>query len=142
MRGSTEDEFYDAVEAPESPRSSSGFLSVKDVPGSLSRLGSSDRTGSGTLSKAARPGSSTGGAIDTDLVRLYFARHNPQSSKYKGVDTEAALRMGSLVFYCSRPTVAALMVLGSDMGAINTLMAAAAVAAGGAGQTTVVSDGW
>jgi hypothetical protein len=61
-----------------------------------------------------------------ELVRLLFARYDPSSSNYSGLDVEVVLRLSTLVFYCNRPTVAALMVLGTDLSAINTLLAAPA----------------
>lgn len=61
-----------------------------------------------------------------ELVRLLFARYNPSSTNYTGLDVEVVLRLSTLVFYCNRPTVAALMVFGTDLGAVNTLLAAPA----------------
>jgi len=61
-----------------------------------------------------------------ELVRLLFVRYNPTSSSYTGLDVEVVLRLSTLVFYCNRPTVAALMVFGTDLGAVNTLLAAPA----------------
>lgn len=63
-----------------------------------------------------------------ELVRLLFVRYNPTSSSYTGLDVEVALRLSTLVFYCNRPTVAALMVFGTDLGAVNTLLAAPSAA--------------
>lgn len=61
-----------------------------------------------------------------ELVRLLFARYSPTSSNYTGLDVEVVLKLSTLEFYCNRPTVAALMVFGTDMGAINALLAAPA----------------
>jgi vacuolar protein sorting-associated protein 13A/C len=59
-----------------------------------------------------------------ELVRLLFAQYRPSSSGYTGLDVEVALKLSTLVFYCNRPTVAALMVFGTDLAAINTALAA------------------
>jgi vacuolar protein sorting-associated protein 13A/C len=61
-----------------------------------------------------------------ELVRLLFAQYNPNSTNYTGLDVEVVLRLSTLVFYCNRPTVAALMVFGTDLGAVNALLAAPA----------------
>jgi hypothetical protein len=57
------------------------------------------------------------------LVRLFFATHSPSGSSYRGVDVEVVLRLSSLAFYCNRPTVAALMVFGTDLSTVNSLLA-------------------
>jgi hypothetical protein len=50
------------------------------------------------------------------------------SARYTGVDVELSLQLSTLLFFCHRPTVAALMVLGTDLGAITTLLAGPAAA--------------
>lgn len=61
-----------------------------------------------------------------ELVRLRFAQYSPNSNNYTGLDVEVLLKLSTLVFYCNRPTVAALMVFGTDLGAINTLLSSQA----------------
>lgn len=80
--------------------------------------------GSGEDTAAAAGGSGEGNR--EELVRLLFAQYSPSSSGYSGLDTEVALVLSRLVFYCNRPTVAALMVFGADLAAINSAMAAPA----------------
>lgn len=70
-----------------------------------------------------------GGEDQQELVRLLFARYNPTSANYTGLDVEVVLRLSTLVFYCNRPTVAALMVFGTDLGAVNALLAGPAAEA-------------
>jgi hypothetical protein len=65
----------------------------------------------------------SGGGEQQELVRLLFAQYNPNSTNYTGLDVEVVLRLSTLVFYCNRPTVAALMVFGTDLGAVNALLA-------------------
>ena len=48
--------------------------------------------------------------------------------RYTGVDVELSLQLSTLLFFCHRPTVAALMVLGTDLAAITALLAGPAVA--------------
>lgn len=74
-------------------------------------------------SDAAGDQSHEGSGEQQELVRLLFARYNPASTNYTGLDVEVTLRLSTLVFYCNRPTVAALMVFGTDLGAVNTLLA-------------------
>jgi hypothetical protein len=85
-----------------------------------------------TWQQQQQPSATTGsdGAAGTEgsgeqqeLVRLLFARYNPLSTNYTGLDVEVTLRLSTLVFYCNRPTVAALMVFGTDLGAVNALLA-------------------
>lgn len=64
------------------------------------------------------------GSGQHELVRLLFSQYNPTSTNYTGLDVDVVLRLSTLVFYCNRPTVAALMVFGTDLGAVNTLLAA------------------
>lgn len=71
-------------------------------------------------------GAAEEGSGQHELVRLLFAKYNPTSTNYTGLDVDVVLRLSTLVFYCNRPTVAALMVFGTDLGAVNTLLAAPA----------------
>jgi hypothetical protein len=71
-------------------------------------------------------GTQEGSNGQQELVRLLFAKYNPTSTNYTGLDVDVVLRLSTLVFYCNRPTVAALMVFGTDLGAVNTLLAAPA----------------
>ena len=57
-------------------------------------------------------------------MTLTFSSNSTTSSKYEGVDTEMALCLSTLYLHCHRPTLAALMSLGTDMGAAGTLLAA------------------
>jgi hypothetical protein len=82
--------------------------------------GPSTAAGDGAKQVAAGAGSSE----QQELVRLLFAKYNPTSSNYTGLDVEVVLKLSTLVFYCNRPTVAALMVFGTDLGAVNALLAA------------------
>ncbi|GLI59140.1 hypothetical protein VaNZ11_000965, partial [Volvox africanus] len=90
----------------------------------------------GVAAAAAAPGESnvggSGGVGDVGdgkedgapLVRLEFSSYSSTSSKYKGLDTEITLQLAALTLTCHRPTVAALMGLGTDMAyAINLLEA-------------------
>lgn len=83
-----------------------------------------------TQAQAAESGSDASAGTDSsdqqELVRLLFAQYNPNSTNYTGLDVEVVLRLSTLVFYCNRPTVAALMVLGTDLGVVNALLAAPA----------------
>ena len=45
-----------------------------------------------------------------------FESWKPESPEYKGLDAHLQTRLTSLLFFCNRPTVAALMCLGTDLG--------------------------
>lgn len=82
---------------------------------------SSEETEAG---KDASSEARTPDGLKEELVKLLFARYSPTSSNYNGLDVEVVLKLSTLVFFCNRPTVAALMVFGTDLGAINALLAA------------------
>jgi vacuolar protein sorting-associated protein 13A/C len=101
----------------------------RDAAGSTA--GRADTPPPGPLASSSSSSSSKGTAAAADageggeeLVRLLFAQYSPSSSNYNGLDVEVALKLSTLVFYCNRPTVAALMVFGTDLAAINTALAA------------------
>jgi hypothetical protein len=119
-----------------SPSFAAAMASFSQARGTL-QLGSRSRDAAGsTAGRADTPppgplASSKGTAAAADageggeeLVRLLFAQYSPSSSNYNGLDVEVALKLSTLVFYCNRPTVAALMVFGTDLAAINTALAA------------------
>jgi vacuolar protein sorting-associated protein 13A/C len=95
----------------------------RDAAGSSA--GRADTPPPGPLA-SSNPDAAAGAAGDggEELVRLLFAQYSPSSSSYSGLDVEVALKLSTLVFYCNRPTVAALMVFGTDLAAINTALAA------------------
>ena len=45
-----------------------------------------------------------------------FESWKPGSPDYADVDSELRMRLTTLFFFCNRPTVGALMALGSDLG--------------------------
>ena len=45
-----------------------------------------------------------------------FESWKPGSPDYANVDSELRMRLTTLFFFCNRPTVGALMALGSDLG--------------------------
>ena len=51
-----------------------------------------------------------------DLAEFVFSMRNPDAPEYAGVDTLLEISFNTLYFYCNRPTVAALMTLGVDLG--------------------------
>jgi vacuolar protein sorting-associated protein 13A/C len=116
------------------PSFAAAMAAFSQARGTL-QLGSRSRDAAGsTAGRADTPppaGSSdeaaTAGAGDAgggeELVRLLFAQYSPSSNNYNGLDVEVALKLSTLVFYCNRPTVAALMVFGTDLAAINTALA-------------------
>jgi vacuolar protein sorting-associated protein 13A/C len=119
------------------PSFAAAMASFSQAHGTL-QLGSRGRDAAGSTAGRADtpppeplPGSSKGtlaadaaGEGGEELVRLLFAQYSPSSSNYNGLDVEVALKLSTLVFYCNRPTVAALMVFGTDLAAINTALAA------------------
>jgi hypothetical protein len=128
-----EDEFFDAEEGPATPRTpsraarrssgggSSASASGSTGPGASSGTGTA--AGGGEAAADALRPASVSGNPQGDLVRLCFVRIVPTSSRYTGTDVELVLQLSSLVFYCHRPTVAALMVFGTDLGAISSQLA-------------------
>lgn len=65
---------------------------------------------------------STSKADAGQLVKLHFSNYSMQSSLYKGLDTEIAVDLDTLYFFCNRPTVAALMTFGKDIAEIPALL--------------------
>ena len=47
---------------------------------------------------------------------LEFESWKPDSPEYSGLDAQLQTRLTSLLFFCNRPTVAALMCFGTDLG--------------------------
>lgn len=118
------------LQAPSFSEASKSFAAArsstwhKPVAGAatVGPAGVGDAVGGDGAKQAAAEGAD--GSEQQELVRLLFAKYNPTSSNYTGLDVEVVLRLSTLVFYCNRPTVAALMVFGTDLGAVNALLAA------------------
>ena len=55
------------------------------------------------------------GAAQHHAWVLEFESWKPDSSEYLGLDAQLQTRLTSLHFFCNRPTVAALMCLGTDL---------------------------
>lgn len=49
-------------------------------------------------------------------LAIEFATWKPSSDQYANVDTEVKLKLSTLCFFCNRPTLGALMGLGTDLG--------------------------
>ncbi len=79
------------------------------------------------------------------LVSVSFAATPASSPRYSGVDCELELKLSLLHLRCHRPTVAALMSLGSDMALAGSLLAAEAGAGAAVGEElpppTIVEEG-
>ncbi|KAL4447306.1 hypothetical protein ABPG77_007339, partial [Micractinium sp. CCAP 211/92] len=79
-------------------------------------------------------------APSRDLAEFTFKLRQPGSPEYEGVDTSLDVSLRSLYFYCNRPTVAALITLGIDIGTVASAAfsgpepAAAGNAGGGAAE--------
>lgn len=115
-----------ALQAPSFAEASKSFHAARDStwqPQQAHHAQAAADAGKGDSSDTA---GSEGAEQQQELVRLLFARYNPTSPNYTGLDVEVMLRLSTLVFYCNRPTVAALMVFGADLGAVNSLLAAPA----------------
>lgn len=109
------------AQAPSFLEASKSFEAARDSTQQQQQQAKQQQEAAGGAAGAAEEGSG-----QHELVRLLFAKYNPTSTNYTGLDVDVVLRLSTLVFYCNRPTVAALMVFGTDLGAVNTLLAAPA----------------
>jgi len=96
-----------------------------DPVAGLSRSLSNLSTGSGSelLSPAAStPRKGNFEAKDKnqeeDLAEFALKLRRPDSKEYEGVDTALDVTLNTLYFYCNRPTIAALITMGLDVGAV------------------------
>jgi len=55
---------------------------------------------------------------EEDLAEFTLKLRRPDSKEYEGVDTALDATLNKLYFYCNRPTVAALITMGLDVGAV------------------------
>ena len=49
--------------------------------------------------------------------QLYFDSVSRESHEYAGIDSQLRMRLTTLFFFCNRPTVGALIAMGSDLSA-------------------------
>ncbi|KAL4527774.1 hypothetical protein Ndes2437A_g02912 [Nannochloris sp. 'desiccata'] len=101
------------------------FDPVAGLSRSLSNLstGSGSGTSGGFLSpSASTPRKGNFEAKDKnheqDLAEFTLKLRRPDSKEYEGVDTALDVTLNTLYFYCNRPTVAALIAMGLDVGAV------------------------
>ncbi|CAH2036004.1 unnamed protein product [Thlaspi arvense] len=57
------------------------------------------------------------GSEFSDFVSVVFLTRSSSSHDYNGIDTQMSIRMSKLEFFCSRPTVVALIGFGFDLSA-------------------------
>ncbi|CAN8243432.1 unnamed protein product, partial [Cochlearia groenlandica] len=53
----------------------------------------------------------------TDFISVVFLTRSSSSHDYNGIDTQMSIRMSKLEFFCSRPTIVALIGFGIDLSA-------------------------
>jgi Repeating coiled region of VPS13 len=116
------------------------FDPVAGLSRSLSSLstgsgGSGGGSGSGVLSPAASTTPRKGDKDkiqqqEQDLAEFTLKLRRPGSKEYEGVDTALDVTLNRLYFYCNRPTVASLITMGLDVGAV------ASAAFGSSGDTS------
>ncbi|KAI4370200.1 hypothetical protein MLD38_018571 [Melastoma candidum] len=64
------------------------------------------------------------GSNGSSFVALTFSTRNSGSPDYDGIDTQMAVSMSKLEFFCNRPTLVALITFGLDLSSINAAMSA------------------
>jgi hypothetical protein len=90
----------------------------------LSRSLSNISTGSsgGMVSPGSTPRKANFDAKDKtqeeDLAEFTLKIRRPGTKEYQGVDTALDVALNRLYFYCNRPTIAALITMGLDVGAV------------------------
>ncbi|KAK9834254.1 hypothetical protein WJX81_000411 [Elliptochloris bilobata] len=115
--GNTDEVFFDAATEPPSPRSS-GSLSRASMGAEsfFSAAGPSELEG-GSLGAGKGSPQGSGLARAPPAWALDFETWARGSAEYAGVDSELRMRLTTLFFFLNRPTVAALMAVGSAMAA-------------------------
>ncbi|KAL4443584.1 hypothetical protein ABPG75_011321 [Micractinium tetrahymenae] len=89
-----------------------------DADDRLCSGGATPRAGQSPASPGPRGPACPAIAAPQDLAEFTFKLRQPGSPEYEGVDTSLDVSLSSLYFYCNRPTVAALITLGVDIGAV------------------------
>jgi hypothetical protein len=81
--------------------------------------GSDGAGASGSIrSPASTPRKTKEKAQEQDLAEFTLKLRRPGTKEYDGVDTALDVTLNRLYFYCNRPTVAALITMGLDVGAV------------------------
>ncbi len=101
----SDDEFFDA-EASLSRASMSSAISTSSDRFQDASDGTSSPGGAGRIP----------GAPKHRAWVLDFESWKPDSPQYNGLDAQVETRLTSLLFFCNRPTVAALTCFGNDLG--------------------------
>lgn len=108
-----EDLFFDPDEVlTETP---SGMLSPRHSSGPATPQ-SAAGLGLGPASAGSPQAVADMRAAGRELAEFTFTIRRPGTKEYEGVDTQLDVVLSSLFFYCNRPTVAALITMGVDMG--------------------------